>query len=137
MSDAGPAPLDRFFETLYTHRPVDATFIGRHAHDHRLPDWSPGGHEATAAAWAEARNDLRASQGQASDAQVIASGDIGDIDTALAISHCDLAIAELDGTHFTRGNPSLATGEVAFAIIGLITRDFCPAAQRGSWLLQR
>lgn len=137
MSDDGPGPLDRFFETLYTHRPVDATFIGRHEHDHRLPDWSPGGHEAATAAWTEARHALRGSQGPASDAQVLASGDIARIDVALAISHCDLSIAELEGSHFSRGNPSLATGEVAFGIIGLITRDFLPASQRASWLLQR
>lgn len=137
MSDDVPLPLDRFFETLYMHRPVDATFIGRHEHDHRLPDWSPGGHEAAAAAWTDARRALRESQGTASDAQVLASGNVASLDVALAASHCDLALAELEGTHYTRGNPSLASGEVAFAIIGLITRDFLPAAQRASWLLQR
>jgi hypothetical protein len=137
MSDDSPAPIDRFFETLYAQRPVDATFIGRHEHDHRLPDWSPAGHEAARAAWSATRDALRTAQGPASDDQVIASGDLARIDIALAISHCDLTLAELESTHFTGGNPSLASGEVAFAIIGLITRDFLPAPQRASWLLQR
>jgi hypothetical protein len=34
--------LDRFFESYYRLRPVNATFTGVHAHDARLPDWSPG-----------------------------------------------------------------------------------------------
>jgi len=35
--------LDRFFESYYLHRPVNATFIGVHAHDARLPDLSESG----------------------------------------------------------------------------------------------
>ena len=35
--------LDRFFASYYVHRPVNATFIGVHDHDHRLPDFSEHG----------------------------------------------------------------------------------------------
>ena len=43
------AALDRFFERYYRQRPVTATFTGVHAHDHRLPDWSPEGLDAAVA----------------------------------------------------------------------------------------
>jgi len=33
--------LDRFFPHYYATRPVNATFIGVHDHDHALPDFSP------------------------------------------------------------------------------------------------
>ena len=35
--------LDEFFASYYRHRPVNATFIGVHNYDHRLPDFSPQG----------------------------------------------------------------------------------------------
>ncbi|MCC6319799.1 MAG: DUF885 family protein [Gemmatimonadaceae bacterium] len=129
--------VDRFLQTLFTLRPVDATFIGHHTQDHRYPDWSPAGHEAATAAWASSREALRQALGARTDDEVLATGNAEDIDALLAISHCDVALAELRGPHVTRGNPSLASGEAAFAIIGLLTRDFLPASQRASWLMQR
>lgn len=129
-----PDALDRFFETLYDLRPVDATFIGVHAHDHRLPDWSPGGHEQATERWtavAQALGD------PASLDQPLAPGDWPAIDRAVARAHVDLTLSELASPHFTRGNPSLVIGEAAFAVVGLVTRDFAPATQRASFLLQR
>jgi hypothetical protein len=35
--------MDAFFRTYYDHRPVNATFIGVHDRDHRLPDFSENG----------------------------------------------------------------------------------------------
>jgi hypothetical protein len=35
--------LDRFFASYYRHRPVNATFIGVHEYDGRLPDFSAAG----------------------------------------------------------------------------------------------
>jgi hypothetical protein len=134
---AAEAALDRFLDALYALRPVDATFIGMHEHDHRLPDWSPAGHESAVTAWTGVRDALAAARAAATDDDAVASGDWTLIDTALATSHCDLQLAELRGAHFTRCNPSLAIGEAAFAVIGLITRDFRAPAQRASWLLQR
>ncbi len=124
--------VDEFLDTLYLLRPVDATFIGVHAQDHRLPDWSPAGHERAVGAWRSVATRLRS-------AAVPSPAFDGwhDIDRAVALSHAELTLAELGTRHFTRGNPSLAAGEAAFAIIGLITRDFLPAAQRASWLVQR
>ncbi|MGQ0649164.1 MAG: DUF885 family protein [Gemmatimonadaceae bacterium] len=149
MASAQVRAVDEFFATLYETRPVDATFIGVHHRDHRLPDWSPAGHERALGAWHSQRAALAAAQPGAprlaspvtrlpSDQDVSASDDDWSrIDLALAASHCDITVAELAGAHFSRGNPSLAIGEAAFSVIGLITRDFMPAVQRASWLLQR
>ena len=134
-SDANRVALDEFLATLYRLRPVDATFIGVHDHDHRWPDWSPDGHEQALGEWRSARNALAGVT--LPDEEAVATGDWSQIDGALALSHSDLQIAELTGTHFTRRNPSLAIGEVAFGIIGLITRDFLPPMQRASWLMRR
>ncbi len=126
--------LDAFFETLYRLRPVDATFIGIHEHDHRVPDWSPAGHEASVAAWRSLQERL----GPATlDAAVVSGRDWTRIDAALAASHVELTLAELGSTQFTRGNPSLVIGEAAFGVIALITREFSPAARRAAWLLPR
>ncbi len=38
-----PEWLDRFFASYYVRRPVNATFIGIHDYDHRLPDFSEHG----------------------------------------------------------------------------------------------
>ena len=35
--------LRRFFASYYRHRPVNATFIGKHDYDPRLPDFSAAG----------------------------------------------------------------------------------------------
>ncbi len=133
--DTVTAALDGFFDTLYRTRPVDATFIGAHEHDAEWPDWSPLGHESQVGAWREVQ---RALDSEArSDADAISSGDWSLIDVALARSHCDTSLAELGSSHFTRGNPSLVTGEAAFGVIGLITRGHVPAAERASSLGQR
>jgi hypothetical protein len=121
--------LDRFFESYYRLRPVNATFTGVHDHDHRLPDWSPDG---LAAAAAEMRS-IRAALGDA-PADGASLKDVHERDRALAISFLDVQIAEGDSLHFQRGNPSLALGEAVFGVVSLITRPFAPAAQR-SWSL--
>ena len=134
---AASAALDEFFQTLYRLRPVDATFIGHHDQDHRLPDWSLAGHEAATASWSACRDRLRAALGGATDDEVILARDWSQIDVALAVSHCDLTLDELAGSHMSRGNPSLAIGEAAFAVISLITRDFLPASHRARHLESR
>ncbi|MBK8248254.1 MAG: DUF885 family protein [Gemmatimonadetes bacterium] len=129
-----PDALDTFFETLYDLRPVDATFIGVHAHDHRLPDWSPDGHERAIHRWRVVGQAL--GEPDALDRHLMPE-DWPAIDRAVARSHVDLTLAELASPHFTRGNPSLVIGEAAFSVVGLVTRDFAPPTQRASFLLQR
>ncbi|MBL8961085.1 MAG: DUF885 domain-containing protein [Gemmatimonadetes bacterium] len=126
--------LDAFFDALVHLRPVDATFIGIHDQDHRLPDWSPAGHQALAQRWRAVGEALGATHDLET---AVRAGDWATIDRAVAHSHVDVTLAELASRHFTRGNPSLAVGEAAFSVIGLITREFAPAAQRASYLLPR
>jgi hypothetical protein len=124
--DAGAA-LDRFFEAYYRRRPVTATFTGVHDYDHRLPDWSPEGLAAAGVEMRALRRELDAA-GRVPDDQVRAFP--GEVDLALADAFLEIQIAEHDGAHFYRGNPSLWSGEAIFSVIGLVTRDFAPLANR-------
>jgi uncharacterized protein DUF885 len=125
-------PLDRFFDSYYRLRPVNATFTGVHHFDDRLPDWSPDG---LAAASDEMRL-LRRSMG-VGEAAPAALRDVRDRDQALAAAFLDVQLAELETLHFQRGNPSLAIGEAVFGIIALITRPFAPASQRADAVVSR
>ena len=49
------AAINRFLDHYYRTRPVQATFTGVHAHDHRLPDWSPEGLDALVAEMRDVR----------------------------------------------------------------------------------
>ena len=128
--------LDAFFESYYRLRPVNATFTGVHAHDDRLPDWSPDG---LAAAAGEMRS-LRASLGDVPTHGSAGADSMRDValrDRALAIAFLDVQLAEIDSLHFHRGNPSLALGEAVFGVISLVTRPFAPAAERARALARR
>lgn len=128
-------PLQRFATTLCELRPVDATFLGVHEFDDRWPDWSPDGHARLLAGFRELGSTL--SNAAVGRPDPLAPPNWGAIDLNLAAAHCDLYAAELAGTHFTRGNPSLAMGEVAFGLIGLTIRDFAPAIERAGSLEAR
>src|SRR5436190_20592116 len=112
------AALERFFDSYYRLRPVNATFTGVHDHDHRLPDWSPEGLDA-------AVDEMRGVRGALAAGPQTRDGE-------LAAAFLDIQVAEHDGRHFQRGNPSLAIGEVAFGIISLMTRPFADADVRAA-----
>ncbi|MGE0813661.1 MAG: DUF885 family protein [Vicinamibacterales bacterium] len=124
---AAEAALDGFFDTFYRQRPVTATFTGVHAHDDRLPDWSPEG-------LARARDEMTAVRAALREAGCPADERVrafpGDVDLALADAVLDIAIAEDDSGHFVHSNPSLWTGEAIFGVLSLLTRDFAPLAER-------
>lgn len=124
--------LERFFDSYYRLRPVNATFTGVHEFDDRLPDWSPDG----LARAADEMRGLRASLA-CGDETAEALRATPARDEALARSFLDVQIAEMESLHFQRGNPSLAIGEAAFGIISLITRPFAPAARRADALVGR
>ena len=115
--------LDRFFADYYRRRPVTATFTGVHEYDHHLPDWSPDGLAEAVAEMQSRRRELDAA-GRVADDQVRAFP--GEVDLALADAFLEIQIAEHEGGHFYRGNPSLWTGEAIFSVIGLVTRSFAP-----------
>ncbi|HEY1911082.1 MAG TPA: DUF885 family protein [Vicinamibacterales bacterium] len=125
-------PLGPFFDSYYRLRPVNATFTGVHDFDHQWPDWSPDGLAAATDAIRGHRDSLATPAAAAIDLR-----DVRARDRALAVSFLDIQLAEIEGRHFQRGNPSLAIGEAAFGIIGLITRPFAPASVRLESLVSR
>jgi uncharacterized protein DUF885 len=134
--------LDRFFQSYYRLRPVNATFTGVHDHDGELPDWSPGGLGAAVREMQGLRGDLAPLLGDATQALGTATEPLGSatqeqrhpavaaIDLALADAFLEIQIAEHEGDHFQRGNPSLAVGEAIFGVIAQMTRDYAPVALR-------
>jgi uncharacterized protein (DUF885 family) len=133
--------LGAFFESYYRLRPVNATFTGIHAHDHRLPDWSPAGLDAAADEMRALRRTLVSGRDSgtpsAAPPAVATLRDVVARDRELAISFLDVQLEEDRSSHFQRGNPSLALGEAAFGVISLITRPFADAATRADALASR
>jgi hypothetical protein len=115
--------LDRFFAHYYAARPVNATFIGIHDHDHALPDFSPA---ATARQVLEMRQ-LR---------ETLAEIQTANLDTArrhdalIADGYLELQTMEDTLSQFHRGNPALYTSEGVFAILSLFLRDAEPLSAR-------
>jgi hypothetical protein len=115
--------LDDVFTSYYQHRPVNATFIGVHAHDERLPDYSEHGlGDALADADTLLARLLNLPSEPLSDAETI--------DRKLAAGFLNIQRWELLSQHFQRGNPCAYTGEAAFGIISLLRRPFAPVDQR-------
>jgi uncharacterized protein (DUF885 family) len=112
--------LDRFFDSYYRRRPVNATFIGIHDYDAQLPDFSEHGAGDTLA---EMRQLL-------AEAPAAADDSIEAIDLQLARGFLELQIWEYQSEHFHRGNPACYTGEAVFGVIGLLLTPFAPIGER-------
>jgi hypothetical protein len=115
--------LDDFFASYYRHRPVNATFIGVHTYDDRLPDYSEHG---LGDALADADRLLARLRDLPAEELSVAEA----IDRKLALGFLDIQRWELGSRHFQRGNPSTYVGEAAFGIISLLRRPFAPIEQR-------
>ena len=114
--------MDAFFASYYERRPVNATFIGMHDADGRLPDFSEEGLGDTLA---DAQDLLSRSEGADGSQTVLET-----IDRELARGYLKIQSWELESAHFQRGNPSLYTGEAIFGVLGLFLTDFAPLPQR-------
>lgn len=115
--------LDRFFANYYATRPVNATFIGIHEHDHRLPDVSAGGMAGNVA-------EMQALRVELSAIPMIGLDDDRQTDALLADGFLDLQIMEAELPQFHIGNPAHYTGEAVFSVISLFQRDAEPIADR-------
>src|SRR3954468_14473566 len=119
---AADAWRERFFAHYYAARPVNATFIGVHDHDHALPDFTPDGRTQQLADMRELRRQL---------ADVSRDG----LDTArrhdclLADGFLELQLMEAELPQFSR-NPAVYTGEGVFSVLSLFLRDSEPLAER-------
>ncbi len=114
--------------------PVDATFIGVHDHDHRLPDVSPDGLIATldsmkshlsggrdtAAGDRDGANGDRDSAG--GDRDAVVGGSLVDLDRRLVRGFLASRIWEYQSGHVS-ANPSVHVGDAVFGLMGpLLTR---------------
>ncbi len=125
MSDAPQFSqwLDDVLAAYYRWHPVNATFIGVHEHDDRLPDLSERGLADIAT---QARSLIRRMETLPHEAL----NDTETIDRRLALGMLEIEEWEQSGDHMWRGNPSLAVGEAVFGVISLFLRDFAPLEQR-------
>jgi len=115
--------LDAFFASYYRRRPVNATFVGVHGYDDRLPDLSEAGCADTAAEAAGLLAQLRAlPTEQLNTAERL--------DRQLAEGFLEIQAWEASSRHFAWGNPSLQTGEAVFGVLSLLLRPFAPLAER-------
>ena len=125
-----PLWLDRFLDSYYRHRPVNATFIGVHDYDLLLPDLSPEAVHACVSDMTQLQHDLAALPDEPlTEPQ--------QIDRQLASGFLEIQQWEFQSTHFHRGNPSFYTGEAIFGVLSLLRRDFAPFTQRLEAAIQR
>ena len=123
--------IDEFLTEFWAQNPVTATFAGVHAHDAKLPDWSPEGLGSEESAWRSWRSRL-----DSHNDDVPSWSDLADdselLDRYVARSVAAVRLAELESNHFTKRNPALWTGEAIFGVVSLMLRDFAPASTRAA-----
>jgi len=108
--------LDRFFDSFFRRHPVDATFIGHHEHDHRLPAFS----DVDAASL---RAELRSLPAEELNA-------VEEIDRDLARGVLEIETWELASGRLHELNPACYTGEALFGVFSLLLREFAPREER-------
>jgi hypothetical protein len=122
--------IDELFRSYYDQRPVNATFVGVHDRDHRLPDFSENGA-------GDARAAMEGLLRRSADLDRTALGDTGCLDLDLARGFLRIALWEEASAHFHRGNPSLYTGEAVFGVMSLFLTPFAPLGERAEAAVQR
>ncbi len=115
--------LDRFFESYYRRHPVNATFIGHHEHDHRLPDFSDGESARLLAELASL------------PAQKLTP--VEGIDRELASGQLEVEAWELASGRLHELNPACYTGEAIFGVFSLLLREFAPRDERYQSVAER
>jgi uncharacterized protein (DUF885 family) len=122
--------LDDVLVDFYQREPVSATFIGRHEHDHRLPDLSTEGFDQASARIRESLSRLAALPDEP-------LSQVEQLDRDLMAGMLEIQAWEYEAGHMWRGNPSLAMGEVVFGVISLLLRPFAPWPEREGAVLAR
>lgn len=122
--------LDDFFTEYYRHRPVNATFIGRHEYDAQLPDLSENGAGDCVAGMDDLLSRLRSLPPEPLTPSE-------HVDRSLAEGFLRIQQWEYASQHFHRGNPSLYTGEAVFGVIGLFLTDYAPVRERADAAVER
>ena len=119
-SSGSDAWVERALRAWFRHRPVDATFVGLHDHDARLPDLSPAGVE-------KAADELRALLAEAPPAEPDPADPLGTtwLDARLASGALRIALREHE-TGWTRRNPSAHAGDAVFGLMSLLLPASAP-----------
>jgi len=112
-----------FFDFYYRRSPVNATFIGVHDFDDRLPDFSEPGLDATL-------SEIRALLDRAEDLPTQALTFAQVIDKRLCSGFLKLQQWEMESGRFHQSNPSLYAGEAIFGVMSLFLADFAPLCDR-------
>ncbi len=128
MKDPCDTWLDAFFAAFYARRPVSATFVGVHAHDASLPDYSE---DAVADTCREMERLL------ASAPSPVGLSPIQRLDLQLALDALETQLAEFRLGWLHRQNPAVYTGEAVFGVIALFLREFAPIADRAQSAIAR
>ena len=115
--------MDQFFEAYYRNRPVNASFIGVHNYDHRLPDFSEHGAGDTLVEMESLLQRLQALPQEPLNP-------IEKIDRLLAEGFLKIQSWEYRSDHFHNGNPGVYTGEAIFGLMSLFLGAGTPVAER-------
>jgi hypothetical protein len=125
--------MDRFFSSYYEKRPVNATFIGLHDWDHKLPDFSEDGAGDTLAEMdglLDESEPLWTASEPGAEASAPRASDMESLDRRMAEGFLRIQRWEYQSRHLHRGNPSLYTGEAVFGLLSLFLTDYAPLADR-------
>ncbi|TMJ08844.1 MAG: DUF885 domain-containing protein [Bacillati bacterium ANGP1] len=122
-ASAFPKFLDAFFAWYYQTFPVNATFIGVHDYDDRLPDYSERGIGAALAAIDTLLARVRVFRHTTLPERQ-------ELDRRLVEGFLEIQRWEFRSAHFHAGNPCVYTGEASFGVLALFLRPFAPLSQR-------
>jgi uncharacterized protein (DUF885 family) len=131
--------VDRFFESYFRRRPVDATFVGVRGHDRALPDLSTEGllrqeQEMLAQLRAWEAMEEQESSGESGGTSV--SERFERLDARLAAGQLRIELWER-GSRWQLGNPSMHVGEAVFGLMSLLLPGSAPAEGVREALLAR
>src|SRR5947208_2949502 len=122
-ASAFPKFLDAFFAWYYQTFPVNATFIGVHDYDDRLPDYSERG---SGPAW-PALDTLLV---RVRVCRHTTLPERQELDRRLVEGFLEIQRWEFRSAHFHAGNPCVYAGEASFGVLALFLRPFAPLSQR-------
>ena len=115
--------LAAFFQSYYSFSPVNATFIGVHEFDDKLPDFSPN-------RLTDRLSEIDALLERSNAFTGASLSDAQRIDKRLADGFLKIQRWEIESGRFQGGNPSLYVGEAIFGVMSQFLSDFAPLAER-------
>ncbi len=115
--------LEAFFDAYYRHRPVNASFIGRHEYDRFLPDVSPQGRNS-------AVDEMRSLLTAAEDLDRDRLSPVQSLDLKTARGVLETQLWEYQSPHLFDRNPAYYCGEAIFGVMVLFLTEYAPLAER-------